>query len=254
MELLVVLAILVGMLTAATVSVETLQQKHRADKTVRIGRQVVADLERADGLSFVSDFGQLPQTVNELDLLFLPATNLYAHQLLTFPAGTPVSVTSHVNLPMLGTGWRGPYSRAAGGKLLDGWGSEWSFATNTLTSLGRDGQPGGTDWQDQDLLFPVQTNRVTGNVDLTVSISLLNSTNSIGNLTAVCFLPRFDGSVTNRTVAGTNSPSLMLNRLSVGLRALLVYADAGTNVFGEARTVMLQPGNNHIELKLPRLD
>src|SRR5690606_27975938 len=73
--------------------------------------------------------------------------------------------------PTMGVGWRGPYSLAAelrkeegeAPELLDAWKNEWEVlldggALSGLRSLGRDGQPGGTDWQDRDLEFPLRRN------------------------------------------------------------------------------------------------
>lgn len=194
-ELLVVLAIMVGLVTVTSVSVGTTQDKARADKTAAIGRQVVEDLERSDRLSFVSDFGRLPQSADEVKFLFSRSfidsgeVNREAanHQFRTLvlpgslpvgaPPGSGTKLSDAFGVPVLGVGWRGPYSVVTEldhedgepSEFLDGWKNEWEVSLeggsfSGLRSLGRDGRTGGVEWQDKDLDFPLH--RSVESVDL----------------------------------------------------------------------------------------
>ena len=194
-ELLVALVILASLVTVTSVSVETAQIRARADKTASMGRRVVEDLERSDGLSFVSDFGRLPQNADELKFLFsrnvtdtgLVERTAAAYQILplVLPENADLSPSEAARLaeafgnPTLGIGWRGPYSlalelRAAPGEasgLEDGWGNQWQVLQEAggisgLRSPGRDGVEGGVDWQDRDLDFPLRRNLVTENIEV----------------------------------------------------------------------------------------
>jgi len=186
-ELMVVLAIMAGLVTVASVSVDATHDKARADKTTRIGRQVVEDLERSESRSFVSDFGRLPRTEDEVKFLFSRSVvdsgeneqQAAAHQFRTLqlpsslPAGAPVGsdikLATAFGTPVLGVGWRGPYSLVTELReeenetslFFDGWKNEWEVLLDGgsffgLRSSGRDGQPDGTDWQDKDLEFPLR--------------------------------------------------------------------------------------------------
>ncbi len=191
-ELLVALVIMASLVAVASVSVETTQNKARADKTAAIGRQVVEDLERSDGLSFVSDFGRLPENAEEVKFLFSqevldaelaePVAAAHQTQILELPTSPTPALPAGgdyqkfkdvfgtlATAPTMGVGWRGPYSlvtelRKEEGEppeFLDAWKNEWEVlfdggALSGLRSRGRDGQAGGTDWQDQDLDFPLR--------------------------------------------------------------------------------------------------
>ncbi len=194
-ELIVVLAIMAGLMTVASVSVGTTQDKARVDKTAMIGRQVVEDLERTDYLSFVSDFGRLPRTADEVKLLFSRSVidaggiplEAATHQFRTLdlpaslpagaPAGSSAKLSAAFGTPVLGVGWRGPYSLITElrqeadepSEFLDGWTNEWEVqleggSFSGLRSLGRDGATGGADWRDKDLDFPLHLS--PENVDL----------------------------------------------------------------------------------------
>ncbi len=186
-ELLVVLAIMVGLATVATVSIGTTQSKARADKTALIGRQVVEDLESFGSSSFVSDFGRLPRNADEVKFLFSKEVvdsagterDAAAHQFRTLqlpaslPVGAPIGSAGKLSgafgAPELGVGWRGAYSlitelhgdEGRPSEFLDGWKNEWEVileggSFSGLRSAGRDGTTGGIDWQDKDLEFPLR--------------------------------------------------------------------------------------------------
>lgn len=209
-ELLVALVIMASLVTVATVSVESTQLRARADKTSRMARAIADDLESADSLSFVSDFGRLPGNADEVKFLFSrtiinsseveQTAAAYQLQPVTLPENaTPPLPTGEGpydglikdafgtaalgTTPMLGVGWRGPYSQAvqlrgSDGALIDGWGNLWdvefeSGKLDALRSRGRDGivdvvpMP---DWQDKDIRWPVRRNAVTDNIELHIDV------------------------------------------------------------------------------------
>jgi prepilin-type N-terminal cleavage/methylation domain-containing protein len=288
-ELLVALVILASLVTVASVSLESTQLKARADKTSRIGRQVIADLERSDGPGFVSDFGRLPASADELKFLFsqtvtdslLVDRTAAAYQLQnldlppdsSLPPGDYSKIEVAFGSPVLGIGWRGPYSlstelrRKAGqaSEFLDGWTNHWSVVVDTgalssLRSLGRDGIPGGQDWQDEDLEFPLRRNLVTDNIDLQgqVLVRAADGTEytsqaqfSTFAIKVIYFTPAFDANFAANPASGniasvaftweqagqtwsgnparpermTGNPFLfLLSGLTAGHRAFFVYA------------------------------
>jgi len=229
-ELMVILAIMAGLVTVASVSVETTQNKARADKTAAIGRQVVEDLERSDSLSFVSDFGRLPRNTDEVKFLFsrtivdsgevdreaAPQQFRTLELPGTLPPGAPPgSATKLENAfgdPVLGVGWRGPYSLVTElrqeedepTEFLDGWQNEWEVVLDGtafagLRSPGRDGLAGGTGWQDKDLEFPLRRNPENADLQGQVIVRAADDTEyttkgQFTNLTLriVYFTPDFD--------------------------------------------------------------
>ncbi len=226
-ELLVALVIMASLVAVASVSVETTQNKARADKTAAIGRGTVEALERSDGLSFVSDFGRLPQDAEELMFLFsqkILAAGVeeeaapYREIELTIPSdtedqdGNPVGLAFRDRFndlspkPALHAGWRGPYSRvtelgtigsdsAKRSALLDGWKNEWGVVldggeVSALKSPGRNGvfDPGDADWQDKDLPFPINRSLATKDVALNIRVRVFdNSGNEIDEGTLTDF-------------------------------------------------------------------
>jgi hypothetical protein len=161
-ELLIVLAILAGLLTATVVSVENLQTKHYADKNQTIGDQIIEALERNDGLSFVSDMGRLPgrdiigmdaaKAKNELKYLFADndgaGSNAVLYNELDFylPNIAPVNADGDIHSQFdsslfpakatekFSTGWRGTYCERQE-EIKDGWGNDWDviFEKDFLT-------------------------------------------------------------------------------------------------------------------------
>ena len=69
-ELLVVLAILAGLATVAVINSAGLQERICADETVALGEEISEAWQRAEGRSFLSDFGELPNDIARLQLLF----------------------------------------------------------------------------------------------------------------------------------------------------------------------------------------
>lgn len=160
---------------------------------------------------FVADVGRLPQTIlddrgNGVKLLTLQELwDVNSPLALTFPFKIRGSTEdSEIALPC---GWRSPYVRLAAGtnKLNDGWGQELispvgvvpgfpyaslrDAADNPLTtagqdvplirSLGRDGLPGGTDYdQDSTLLFAANDYLATvqGQAEVQFALQVLDST------------------------------------------------------------------------------
>lgn len=277
-ELLVTMAILTTLVAVAAVSTKGTQDKGRADRTARMGRQLIEDLERAEGLSFVSDFGRLPETDEELRFLLthtytnlsgaVRSVPLFTREALDFPPTVPSTVRAAVQLPQLGGGWRGPYSRVAQsveGPLVDGWGNPFSFSSNILTSRGRNDLPGGSEWQDRDQSFEVFPNRVA-NVQVEVGVERVRasdgttyfSSTDFSSLTiyAVLFQPAFGAGFDTIEASEAGSFGLTVSGATVGTRALLVYAQ-GTLVGGSpatyvggARTLLLAEGSNHVTITL----
>jgi len=154
-ELLIVLAILAGLLTVATVSMDSLQAKHYADKTQSRGNQIKEVLEKNNGLSFVSDMGRLPGRDisgltkiicnNELEYIFTyidPATNGhdadYKERNFSIPteptSGIGVPLPSHIQFDVsrnsydkFSAGWRGPYNDSQGREIKDGWDNDFDI-------------------------------------------------------------------------------------------------------------------------------
>lgn len=214
-EMMVVLFIMASLATVAAVSVGTTQDKVRADKTTAIGREVVEALERSEGLSFVSDFGRLPQDEDEFKFLFAPTlgddrTNdptamPYRPLPLELPDDSKYNgVRSHFDDEeyKLGAGWRGPYSRSgsldtSGAssidkiEILDGWKNGWDvefiddddddddeFDRIAFESPGRNGdyESETQEWQDKDSKFEISRTRVE-HLDLQLEVSIYDDEN-----------------------------------------------------------------------------
>jgi prepilin-type N-terminal cleavage/methylation domain-containing protein len=270
-ELLVVLVILAGLMTVASVSTASLRERHRAEKTARIGQAIVDALNRSEGLSIVSDLGRPPADTDELKYLFSRDNGVddpapaYALHGSVIPDLDPSAhhITNNLAMPALGAGWRGPYCDAAaldgGLALRDGFGGEWVFDGGTnLVSFGRDQTediPGeNAAWQDRDQTFPFRPQRMTGEVELTVTVSCASS-NAVAELHVYYFEPVFPGTgVAGRHFSVTNGASLSVaGGLSAGKRAVFVYAKAGNEYFADAsRYLHLRPGNNAVDLTLFR--
>lgn len=228
-ELIVVLAIMAGLMTVASVSVGTTQDKARVDKTAVIGRQVVEALERPDSPSFVSDFGRLPRNADEVMFLFSRTivdpggSDLEAatHQFRSLelpsslpvgaPPGSSTKLAEAFGVPVLGVGWRGPYSLITElrqeedepSKFLDGWKNEWEVLLEAgsfsgLRSRGRDDLIGGIDWRDRDLDFSLRRNPESADLQGQIMVRAADGTEftSAGqftdfNLRIVYFAPDF---------------------------------------------------------------
>ncbi len=168
-ELMVVLAILAAVLTTVSVSTIASRDRQRVEKTQRQGRAMVEALTRTDGLSFISDFGRLPQTIDEVKWLcqraifnststiheaplyqLLPiwrantASSTGAVSLKTF-IGSSNSVKTALEAAHLGAGWRGPYTSAVvlqteteedktESRLCDAFGGDWVFEEGSGTT------------------------------------------------------------------------------------------------------------------------
>lgn len=227
-EMMVVLLIMAGLVTATSVSLDTTRDKVRADKTAAIGREVAEALERNEGLSFVSDFGRLPRHADEVQFLFFRTfvdsagttreAAPYRHETLTLDAlpDVPQEVVSAFGSPTLPVGWRGPYCHRV--EFLDGWKNPWHVLDasgaplsggeiSMLESWGRDHArdpdplPHGQAWQDTDLQVSVERNLVTENIDLGIDVTIRDANGN--NLTresdfkefhVFFFTPSFDGS------------------------------------------------------------
>ena len=148
-ELLIVLTILAGLVTAVSVSSASMQDRRRANETERQGTAIADAWSRSEGLSFVSDFGEAPNDIGKLQLLFrkdyagkleingtqqakrpdvglkaslirqAPAFTLLTAKVTDLPPANDTSLAGALpttnltlnNLPpvTLGGGWRGPY-------------------------------------------------------------------------------------------------------------------------------------------------
>lgn len=265
-ELLVVLVILVGLMTAASVSTAGLRERHRVETTARAGQAVVDALNRSEGLSFVSDMGWLPGNPDELAFLFVrnhdaDFPRAYTQHTLTIPNIPDVRVTNNMAMPVLGTGWRGPYCDTvkldADFVLRDGFGGEWEFDGTNLISLGRNQEletfPEDAAWQDIDQVFSFNPEHLT-DADLTVNVSLASS-NIISELHVYYFKPKsrddLTGGYTNWHAQVTGQ-SFSTNGLSVGKRVVFAYAkDSGGEFFSDPpRYLHIRPGNNAVDLTL----
>lgn len=205
-----------GILAAvASVTLSLLEhnvEKDRFERTAAVGsavREVINGSSEQDGISrFISDMGRLPVIINTdtsgkvLAELFdnneveqntkwaagvffqnassnLPATDVAE---LKFP-----DEFTNLNLPC---GWSGPYIIAPYSTLFDGWKNEWltldnNGATQTaalnkyiygIRSNGSDGESGGTEWSEQDLVYRFNTDGkgASTSSDLIVTVLIMN--------------------------------------------------------------------------------
>jgi type II secretory pathway pseudopilin PulG len=168
-ELLVVLAILALLTTMAITSSDVVLGQGRYDATVRSLQEIQdavlgpTNARQPDGAvvvsGFLADVGRLPLSLAEL---WSKPNGLAAFAI------RPASDTD----VRVGSGWRGPYLRLPIGveSLYDGWGNSYQVSTDAngwitaVTSLGADGQSGGSENYDADL-------SVTLNQQATITIS-----------------------------------------------------------------------------------
>ena len=252
LELAIVLAIL-GVLTMLAVrEIGQVQDQQRFEasqrglETIREAVWGAPDDRAPDGsgirAGFVADVGRLP---GRLDELWTNATGMPEFDLRP-GAGDP-----QVRVP---GGWRGPYVRLGWNatNLSDGWGNAYTSRTESgvwrVGHLGADGQVGGTNGYDEDVLLEFaeqDTNAwVWGQVDVDTNLLLPGL-----SYTVQVRVFRPDGTSEDFDGAAFAYPTSQIPwqtgaAVPVGLRAVRAYLGGAATNRSAVRYVSLRPGTN----------